>query len=175
MKTRMLILAVGAIAVFAVPSALAAVPDASSVLRYVSPKAGKYELEVDNTSGIGYITSFAWSSPGKLQLTRITRVQGGSCRMASNTITCTGAKQGIAPPTCSCRPGGAMVVDFTATGYAPDCTPQYCTYHGIPTDLVITGMTPTANPIPSYNAGQPDEPLCDPGTQPSAENQCYVE
>ena len=176
MKIRMLILTIGAIAAFAVPSALAAVPDASAVLRYLSPKAGKYELEVDNTSGTGYINSFIWSSPGKLQITRITRVVGGSCHMASKTITCTGAKGGIAPPTCSCRPGGAMIVDFTATGYAPTCTAQYCTYVGIPTDLVITGMTPVPNPIPSYNAGQPDgEPLCDPGTQPTAEHPCYVE
>ena len=175
MKARKLILTVGAIAAFAAPSALAGVSDATTIVRYLSPQAGTYQLEVENTSGIGYINSFTWASPGKLQITTLTHTVGGSCQLVSNTIVCTGAKQGIAPPSCSCHAGGRMTVDFTATGNAPQFTGRYWIYYGLESDTVITSMTPTHIAIPSFVTGQADLPLCDPGTQPTVAHPCYVE
>jgi hypothetical protein len=175
MKGWALILTIGAIAASAVPAAFASGPDATTVVRYVDLKHGQYQLEVENTSGLGYITSFTWDSPGQLQLTAISNVTGGRCHIADNQIQCTGAKHGIAPPSCTCRAGGHMVVNFTATGNAPKFNGRYWTYYGVESDTVITGMTPVETPIPSWMGGEQDLPLCSPGTQPGPDNPCYVQ
>jgi len=175
MKGWALILTIGAVAAFAAPQALAAGPDATTIVRYVDLKHGRYQLEVENTSGIGYINSFTWDSPGQLQLTAVTSVFGGRCHIAEDQIVCAGAKQGIAPPSCTCRAGGHMTVNFTATGNAPKFNGRYWTYFGLGSDTVITSMTPVETPIPSWVSGEADLPLCDPGTQPGPDNVCQVQ
>src|SRR5580765_724129 len=113
MKARTLILTFAAIAVFAAPAALAAEsPDATTVIRYLAPKQGKYQIELENTSGVGYINAFAWVPPAGLSVTAVTKTSGGRCNVVENEIHCTGAKRGIAPPVCMCRTGGFMTVTF---------------------------------------------------------------
>src|SRR5215470_15202332 len=118
MKARTLILTFAAIAMFAAPAALAASPDATTVVRYLAPKAGKYQIELENTSGVGYINAFAWVPPTGLTVTAVTKTTGGRCSVVQNEIRCSGAKRGIAPPICVCRPGGFMTVTFRAAGYS---------------------------------------------------------
>ena len=85
MKARTLILTVAAIAMLAGPAAaFAAGPDATTVVRYLAPKAGKYQLEIENTSGVGFITGLAWVPPDGLTVTTLTRTTGGTCHLASN-------------------------------------------------------------------------------------------
>ena len=176
MKARTLILTFAAIAVFAAPAALAASPDATTVIRYLAPKAGQYQIELENTSGVGYINAFAWVPPSGLTVTAVTKTSGGRCNVVENEIRCTGAKRGIAPPSCMCRVGGFMTVTFTATGYSPKFNGRYWTYYGIGSDTRITQMTPVNYAIPSTMAQVPDLPLCQPGTQPDPQHPtCIVE
>src|SRR5579872_2365900 len=49
--------------------------DAVAVVRWVSP--GLYQLDVQNTSGIGYINTFSWSPPIGLTITAVTSAEGG--------------------------------------------------------------------------------------------------
>jgi len=138
-------------------------------------RTSQFQLEVANTSELGYINSFTWDSPSQLQLTAVTHVEGGRCHIADNAIVCVGAKHGIAPPTCTCRAGGRMTINFTATGDAPKFNGHYWTYFGVGSDTVITSMTPVEYHIPSWVGGQQDLPLCNPGTQPGPDNVCQVQ
>jgi hypothetical protein len=175
MKARTLIPIFAALAAFAAPAALAADPDASTVVRYLSPKAGVYQIELQNTSTVGYINTFAWVPPTGLTVTAVTGTTGGRCRVAQGEIQCVGARHGIAPPVCGCRAGASMTVTFEATGYSPKFNGRYWTYFGIGSDTRITQMTPVGYQIPSTMAQAPDLPVCAPGTQPSADNPCIVE
>jgi hypothetical protein len=175
MKARRIILTFAAITMFAAPAALAASPDATTVIRYLAPKQGKYQIELENTSGVGYINTFAWVPPSGLTVTAVTKTSGGRCNVVENEIHCSGGKHGIAPPTCMCRAGGFMTVTFTATGYSPKFNGRYWTYFGIGSDTRITQMTPVNHTIPSTMAQVPDLPVCAPGTQPAADNPCVVE
>jgi len=175
MKASRLILAFAAIAVFAAPAALAASPDATTVIRYLAPKAGIYQIELENTSAVGYINTFAWIPPAGLTVTAVTKTTGGRCHLVGNEIDCTGGKHGIAPPVCICRAGGFMTVTFTAAGYSPKFNGHYWTYYGIGSDTRITSMTPVSYHIPATMAQVPDLPVCDLGTQPSDDHPCIVE
>jgi hypothetical protein len=174
MKARILIL-IAVLAALVTPAALAAGPDATTVVRYLAPKAGKYQIELQNTSGAGAIDTFAWIPPSGLTLTRVDGAVGGTCRVAGNEILCSGPKRGIAAPICLCLPGGSLTVTFTARGYAPTFNGSYWTYYGIGGQTQITSMTPNGSTIPSTLAQVPDLPVCALGTQPSPDNQCVVE
>src|SRR5207344_1647945 len=93
--------------------------DAVTIIRYLDPMQGKYQIEVENTSGIGYINTFNWVPPNQMVITAITSSEGGRCSLTDNTISCVGGKDGIAPPKCTCLHGGIMTVNFTATGNLP--------------------------------------------------------
>jgi hypothetical protein len=83
--------------------------DAESLLHTLG--ANRYELDIANTSGIGYIDRFLWSPPPGWTITALTKTTGGSCKLVSAGISCTGT---LRPPTCLCAgAGGAVVVDFT--------------------------------------------------------------
>jgi hypothetical protein len=79
---------------------------------------GRYQLKVGNTSGIGSIDSFTWSPPSGLTITGVTGANGATCALAANgSIACRGK---LAPPTCLCETnGGAVLIDFTASGLKP--------------------------------------------------------
>ena len=90
-----LILAFAAVAVFAAPAALAAEsPDATTVIRYLAPKVGMYQIELEKTSAVGYINAFAWIPPSGLTVTAVTKTTGGSCGVVENEIRCRGANFG---------------------------------------------------------------------------------
>src|SRR5262249_1621433 len=101
--------------------------DALTVFRFLDPSADKYQIEVDNTSGVGYINSFNWVPPPGLTITAITSTEGGHCTLVPNPvpgggspmISCIGGKNGIAPPKCTCLSGGPMRVNFTAQNDHP--------------------------------------------------------
>jgi hypothetical protein len=84
--------------------------NASSVLRPLGH--GRYELEIQNTSRIGFINSFRWVPPPKLTITAITSSSRGTCKVdSSGSIACVAT---LPPPKCLCRPsGGTVTVDFT--------------------------------------------------------------
>ena len=142
--------------------------DAVTVVRWVSP--GTYQLDVQNTSGIGYINQFTWVPPGSLTVTAITSTEGGKCSLVGGSIQCNGK---IAPPTCTCLAGGDLVVTFTAKGLDPTFANGYWTYYGIVgAYLQIQQMTPVPYHIPSALPPGQDVPLCKKGQKPTKSSPC---
>jgi hypothetical protein len=84
--------------------------DATAVLRPLGQ--GKYELEIQNTSRIGYIKSFRWTPPPKLKILTVTSSSRGKCAVgATGDIVCAST---LPPPKCLCRPsGGSVTIEFT--------------------------------------------------------------
>jgi hypothetical protein len=142
--------------------------DAVTVVRWIAP--GIYQLDVQNTSGIGYINQFTWVPPGNLTVTAITSTEGGHCSLVGGSIKCNGK---ISPPTCTCLPGGDLVVTFQAKGLEPTYNGQYWTYYGIVgAYLQIQQMTPVPYHIPSFLPTGADLPLCKKGQTPTKANPC---
>ena len=104
----------GAHAAGAASSAAAADPntlgkgaaDAVSVVRWISP--GTYQLDVQNTSGIGYINQFTWVPPGNLTVTAVTSTEGGHCSLSGGATL---PLHWMLPPTRVQRPPSLL---FTA-------------------------------------------------------------
>src|SRR5205807_716064 len=105
--------------------------DAVTIVRFLDPMRGLYQIEVDNTSGIGYINTFDWVPPPNMTITAITSTEGGRCSLQAGNISCVGGKKGIAPPKCTCLAGGKLTVNFTASGNGPVFNGQYWTYYGV--------------------------------------------
>ena len=125
--------------------------DADTIMRYIDPMAGKYQLVIYNTSGIGYINSVNWLPPVGLTVTAITATSGGTCTLDAGDISCTVSGSGLAPPKCTCQTGGVMTVSFTATGDEPTFNGSWWTYHGlVGAYMQITSMTPVPYHIPSF-------------------------
>jgi hypothetical protein len=136
--------------------------DAVTIVRFVDPAAGGYQLEVQNTSGIGYINRFTWTPPKTMTITRITSSHGGRCTLVPNPdastdtemIACNGAGTGIRPPTCLCSAGGTLLVNFNATTTPPTYNGHYWTHYGIVGSYTtITSMTPVLYATPSTPFG----------------------
>jgi hypothetical protein len=143
--------------------------DAVAIVRWLSP--GLYQLDVQNTSGIGYINLFSWVPPAGMTITAVTSSEGGKCSLQGGNIVCSGQ---IAPPTCTCQAGGDLTVNFTATGLQPTFANGYWTFYGIQgAYLQIQQMTPVPYHIPSalpkYGA---DLPLCKKGHKSTKANPC---
>ena len=129
--------------------------DADTILRYLNPMAGTFELYIYNTSAIGYINTINWLPPNGMTVTAITGSSGGSCTLDAGDISCTANGQGIAPPKCTCEHGGVMTVSFTATGDQPTYNGSWWIYHGVVGDYMqITSMTPVPWYIPSFKPGK---------------------
>ena len=75
--------------------------DAVTVVSWISP--GKYQLDVQNTSGVGYIDQFTWVPPANLTISAVTSSEGGKvhARLAA-VIQCNGRW----PAACTCQPAG---------------------------------------------------------------------
>jgi len=151
------------------PNALGrASADVISIVRWVSP--GSYQLEVQNTSGIGYINAFSWEPPASLTITAVTSTEGGKCSLAGGSIECTGK---IAPPKCTCLAGGALTVNFTAKGLEPTFANGYWTYYGFSASrLQIQQMTPVPYHIPSALPTFTDVPVCKKGQKSTKARPC---
>ncbi len=84
--------------------------DANAVLRPLGH--GHYQLEIQNTSRIGYINTFRWSPPPRMNILAVTSSTRGKCTVdSSGAIACAAT---LPPPKCLCRPsGGTVTIDFT--------------------------------------------------------------
>jgi hypothetical protein len=145
--------------------------DAVTTLRWVSP--GVYQLDVQNTSGIGYINQFTWVPPLNLTVTAITSSEGGRCTLVGGSIQCNGK---VAPPKCTCMAGGDLVVTFTARGLEPQMINGVMTYYGmVGAYLQIQQMTPVPYHIPSAlpTVGL-DLPLCQKGQKSTKLHPCVT-
>jgi len=151
--------------------------DAVTIFRFLDPSAGKYQLEIQNTSGIGFINTFNWVPPAGMTITAITSSEGGRCTLVGGDISCVAGKKGIAPPKCTCEAGGAMTVNFTATGDQPTFNGQYWTYYGVVGSRTdITSMTPVPYHIPSFlSPALPDIPICAKGTKSTTAHPCTTQ
>src|ERR1700730_4912220 len=58
--------------------------DAVAIVRWLSP--GLYQLDVQNTSGIGYIDTFRWTPPLGMTITAVTSSEGGKCTLLGGDI-----------------------------------------------------------------------------------------
>jgi hypothetical protein len=142
--------------------------DAVTVVRWISP--GVYQLDVQNTSGIGYINQFTWVPPANLTITGIMSSEGGKCIVVGGSIQCNGK---VAPPVCTCLAGGDLVVTFSAKGLDPTFANGYWTYYGIVgAYLQIQQMTPVPYHIPSALPTGADLPVCKKGQKPTKSNPC---
>ena len=80
------------------------------LFRYLN---GTYQLQVLNTSGIGYLDGFTWRRPPAGRSQAIKSSSGAGCSVTkAGTIHCAGRVQ---PPSCLCTgDGGVVTVTFTA-------------------------------------------------------------
>ncbi len=121
--------------------------DTNVVFRYLN---GSYQLQVLNTSGIGYLNGFVWEPSAGWKVTKIQSTNGASCTLtAKGRISCRG---NIQPPKCLCAAGGSVVINFTASPTKRDA--GYL-YGSSPWQFKITKMTPVPYIIP----GSPDQAL----------------
>jgi hypothetical protein len=148
--------------------------DAFTVISILDPQRGLWQLNLSNTSGIGYINSFNWVPPVGVTIVAITSTEGGHCTLVNGDISCDGGGKGLAPPTCTCVTGGALTVNFLAQGLQPTFNGQYWTNYGFAGDYTaITAMTPVPYHIPSYNSGVgQDLPLCVTNQVSTPKNPC---
>jgi hypothetical protein len=143
--------------------------DAVTVVSFLG--SGRYQLDVQNTSGIGYINQFTWVPPPNLTVTAVTSSEGGKCALVGGSIRCNGK---VAPPNCTCEAGGDLTVIFTANGLDPIFANGYWTYFGIVgAYLQIQQMTPVPYHIPSVvpKLGA-DLPLCKKGQKSTKARPC---
>ena len=142
--------------------------DVVAIVRWTSP--GMYQLEVQNTSGIGYINAFSWDPPVNLTITAVTSSEGGKCTLLGGSIECTGK---VAPPKCTCLAGGSLTVNFSAKGLEPTFADGYWTYYGfLGAHLQIQQMTPVPYHIPSAFPTFTDVPLCKKGEKSTKARPC---
>jgi hypothetical protein len=157
--------------------------DSVTIFRFLDPSAGKYQIEVQNTSGIGYINSFNWVPPAGMTVTQITSTEGGHCTLSPNPvpgggtpmISCVGGQKGITPPKCTCEVGGVLSVNFLAkTDQPPTFNGKYWTYYGIVGAYTkITQMTPVPYHIPSVMPSpNQDLPICKKGQSSTSKSPC---
>ncbi|MBV8081320.1 MAG: hypothetical protein JO186_13210 [Actinobacteria bacterium] len=107
---------------------------------------GSYQLEVMNTSGVGYLDSFTWAPPGGLEVTSIGHVNGAKCSLANNTISCVA---NLRPPVCICSgSGGDLIIDIALKPRSPTPGQKGVTYGTAGSDFEITKMTPVPYLIP---------------------------
>jgi hypothetical protein len=120
--------------------------DTNVVFRYLN---GSYQLQVLNTSGIGYLDGFTWTPSPGWKVTRIKNATGAACSLTpAGKISCKGTVQ---PPSCLCNgDGGSVSIDFTA---APTEKNAGYLFGGSAEQFKVTKMTPVPYLIP----GTPDE------------------
>jgi hypothetical protein len=143
-----------------VADALAAL-DAQSSLRSLGKQ--RYELVIENTSGIGFINALSWAPPAGMQLIRVLTARGGRCEVVSGKISCQGV---LDPPRCSCAGRVGLTIRFEARNYDSFST-------GV---LRITRMTPVPYVIPSAAGVRISPlaalPLCREHERNSAQHRC---
>jgi hypothetical protein len=121
--------------------------DTNVVFRYLSGTS--YQLEVLNTSGIGYLNRFSWQPSPGWSVTGINKTTGAACSLsAAGKIVCKGS---VHPPSCLCgADGGTVTIRFTA---APTKKDAGYLFGGSAAQFKIDKMTPVPYIIP----GTPEE------------------
>ena len=62
--------------------------DAVTVFRFLDPSIGKYQIEIENTSGIGFINTFTWNPPPGMTITAVTSTEGAiAARWCSHLVS----------------------------------------------------------------------------------------
>jgi len=122
--------------------------DAQTIVKPL--KKGRYQLYVQNTSGIGFLNSFTWTPPPGWTITRITKARGSTCRLdGDGTVACAGK---VAPPSCLCvGDGGAVTVDLAVKVHTPSSAKNR-TYGAVGAKFRIKTMTPVPYLIPGTPA-----------------------
>jgi hypothetical protein len=142
--------------------------DAATVVRTLGNH--RYQLVVQNTSPDGFIDNFAWKAWPGATVTGVTGSSRGNCELTDGMISC--ARLSLAPPTCLCRPGGSMTVDFTATSADENSAVK----HGVVDSyLWIGSMTLVPYIIPAHAStkiNQADLPLCAKGQLSTSARPC---
>jgi hypothetical protein len=126
--------------------------DASTILRQVGTK--RYQLDVANTSSLGYIERLSWSPPDGFTITAVNGSTGGICKLADGgTIECHGR---LRPPKCLCtNSGGVLSITFTANAKAYSIVNGYRVYHApVGGHLSVSAVDPVPYLVPSTRAGQ---------------------
>jgi len=152
--------------------------DVSTVIRALGPSPGaaagtrRYQLEVTNTSSIGFITSFSWDPPPGTTVVEITASSKGTCTVSNGEIVC---QASLHPPTCTCKgDGGRMTIDFTARGEASK--PGHA-HGGVGASLNVLTQTPVPYVIPS-SVQRPsdanDLPYCKSGERSTPRKPCVA-
>ena len=120
--------------------------DTNVIFHYLK---GAYQLQVLNTSGIGYLNGFTWTPSPGWKVTSIKSSTGATCSLTpAKKIFCAGT---VRPPSCLCTgDGGSVSVEFTA---APTKKKAGYLFGGGPSQFKVTKMTPVPYLIP----GTPDE------------------
>jgi hypothetical protein len=132
----------------------------------------RFELTVQNISDVGFVNSFWWHA-SNLRIVSVTSSSGGTCRPTdANTIQCQGMT--IAPPKCTCLPGGSAWVRFVAKPVGRE-TASYPVFHGVQGSRLRVGeMTPVPYHIASFQGSQnnADLPLCAKGRASTRDKPC---
>jgi hypothetical protein len=122
-------------------------------LRWVG--ASKWELYVENTNHNKFINVFEWAPPAGLTIRAITSSEGGTCKLSSSSIRCSG---NIAPASCNTCEGGSMTVNFVAAGFESTFVPTdyggyWIAYGWQPGNLNVTSTSSFAD-LPLCAKGQ---------------------
>jgi hypothetical protein len=119
----------------------------------VRPLGGdRFELYVENTSGIGFINSFTWSPPPGWKIKSIAKASGAACSLTGGIVRCTGS---VRPPVCLCTgSGGNVTLDLVINGKTHGtANGKPVAYGAVGAKLELTKMTP----VPFLIPGTPKE------------------
>jgi len=120
------------------------------VIRVLDDSTGKYQVEIDNSNPTRFVSSFDWTPPSGMTVTAVTGSVGGTCNLTSdNIIVCKGL---AAPPKSATGMGGAIIVNFTATGRQPQWTGSYWIHFGVVGSVQV--QTSTFSDLPVCKKGQ---------------------
>jgi len=120
------------------------------VIRVLDDSAGKYQVEIDNSNPTRFVSSFDWTPPSGMTVTAVTSSIGGKCNLSSDGIViCKGL---AAPPKSATSMGGAIIVNFTATGRQPQWTGSYWIHYGVVGSVQV--QTSTFSDLPLCKKGQ---------------------
>ena len=132
-------------------------------VRILDENAGAYQVEVDNMNPYRFITGYAWTAPPGMTIVKITGTIGGTCLLqGSGTVTCTGSAAG---PQHGSDVGESIVVNFTATGEAPEFIST--SYGGYYIHFGVIGSVAVQS-----SASFGDLPLCKKGQKSTRARPC---
>ena len=58
----------------------------SMVIRVLDESAGKYQVEIENSNPLKFVSSFNWTPPSGMTVTAVTSSIGGKCHLTETMI-----------------------------------------------------------------------------------------